>query len=81
MLNRSGGGGGEEARHLMFLTHVRACVYVCVVHWHCTAQLSMFNIEKRYRNKIIIIIIITDSLQISILKKGVRGGGGARHLM
>ena len=34
----------------------RACV--CVVHWHCTAQLSMFNMEKRYRNKIIIIIII-----------------------
>ena len=34
----------------------RACVFV--VHWHCTAQLSMFNMEKRYRNKIIIIIII-----------------------
>ena len=34
----------------------RACV--CVVHWHCTAQLSMFNMEKRFRNKIIIIIII-----------------------
>ena len=31
---------------------------VCVIHWHCTAQLSMFNMEKRYRNKIIIIIII-----------------------
>ena len=31
---------------------------VCVVHWHCTAQLSMFNMEKRFRNKIIIIIII-----------------------
>ena len=44
---------------------VRACVCVCVrvcvcfvviVHWHCSAQLSMFNMEKRYRNKIIIII-------------------------
>ena len=39
---------------------VRACVRVCVcfviVHWHCSAQLSMFNMEKRYRNKIIIII-------------------------
>ena len=35
----------------------RVCVYVCVVHWHCTAQLSMFNMEKRFRNKIIIIII------------------------
>ena len=33
-------------------------VRVCVIHWHCTAQLSMFNMEKRYRNKIIIIIII-----------------------
>ena len=33
-------------------------VCVCVVHWHCTAQLSMFNMEKRYRNKIIFIIII-----------------------
>ena len=31
---------------------------VCVVHWHCTAQLSMFNMEKRNRNKIIIIIIV-----------------------
>ena len=40
----------------MFLT--RARVYVCVVHWHCTAQLSMFNMEKRFRNKIIIIIIV-----------------------
>ena len=40
----------------MFLTRARACV--CVVHWHCTAQLSMFNMEKRFRNKIIIIIII-----------------------
>ena len=38
-----------------------ACVCVCVVvvvvvvaviHWHCSAQLSMFNMEKRYRNKI-----------------------------
>ena len=39
-------------------TCVRACVRACVcvvVHWHCSAQLSMFNMEKRYRNKIIII--------------------------
>ena len=49
----------------MFLTRARArahvcvCVCVCVVHWHCTAQLSMFNMEKRFRNKIIIIIILT----------------------
>ena len=33
-------------------------VVVVVVHQHCSAQLSMFNMEKRYRNKIIIIIII-----------------------
>ena len=30
------------------------CVVVVIVHWHCSAQLSMFNMEKRYRNKIII---------------------------
>ena len=39
----------------MFLTRAHC---VCVVHWHCTAQLSMFNMEKCFRNKIIIIIII-----------------------
>ena len=44
--------------YLMYLTRARVCVCVCVVHWHCTAQLSMFNMEKRFRNKIIIIIII-----------------------
>ena len=28
---------------------------VCVfVHWHCSAQLNMVNMEKRYRNQIII---------------------------
>ena len=26
---------------------------MCVVHLHCSAQLSMYNMEKRYRNKII----------------------------
>ena len=32
---------------------------VCVFkHLYCSAQLSMSNMEKRYRNKIIIIIII-----------------------
>ena len=37
----------------------RVCVCVwCIVHWHCSAHLSMFNMEKGYRNKIIIIIII-----------------------
>ena len=29
-------------------------VVVVIVHWHCSAQLSMFNMEMRYRNKIII---------------------------
>ena len=38
---------------------VCVCVCVCFVHWHCSAQLSMFNMEKCYRNKTIIIIIIT----------------------
>ena len=39
---------------------VHACVCVVViVHWHCSAQLSMFNMVKRYRNKIIIIIVIS----------------------
>ena len=44
----------------MFLMRARVCmcVCVCVVQWHYSAQLSMFNMEKRYRNKIIIIIII-----------------------
>ena len=43
--------------------YVCACVCVCVcvcvviVHWHCSAQLSMFSMEKCYRNKITIIII------------------------
>ena len=37
----------------------RVCVCVCVcVHWHCPAQLSMFNMAKRYRNKNIIKIVI-----------------------
>ena len=35
---------------------VCVCVCVVIVHWHCSAQLSMFNMEKRYRNKIIIVI-------------------------
>ena len=29
------------------------CVCVCVVHLYCSAQLSMFNMKKRYRNKTI----------------------------
>ena len=38
--------------------HARVCVCMYVVHWHCTAQLSMFDMEKRFRNKIIIIILL-----------------------
>ena len=45
----------------------RVHVYVYVVHWHCTAQLSMFNMEKRFRNKIIIIIIIITNKQTAAL--------------
>ena len=30
---------------------------MCVVHLYCSVQLSMFNLEKHYRNKIINIII------------------------
>ena len=41
------------------------CVVV-IVHWHCSAQLSMFNMEKCYRNKIIIIIIKPCSLIYSV---------------
>ena len=38
---------------------VRACVCVCVVvHWHCSAQLSMFNMEKRYRNKSLLLLLL-----------------------
>ena len=40
---------------------VCVCVCVCVVHWHCTAQLSMFNMEKRFRNKIIIASLVSFS--------------------
>ena len=36
----------------------RVCVCVCVVTLYCSAQLCMLNMEKRYRNKISIIIII-----------------------
>ena len=47
----------KQTSWLHFLAHFPTD-RVCVIHWHCTAQLSMFNMEKRYRNKIIIIIII-----------------------
>ena len=45
---------------LVFVVRCLCCARarVCVIHWHCSAQFSMFNMEKRCRNKIIIIIII-----------------------
>ena len=46
-------------RRQMFMMCARAHARVCVIHWHCSAQLSMINMEKRYRNTIIVIIIIT----------------------
>ena len=55
----------------MFMMHVCVCVCVVVVvvivivHWHCSAQLSMFNMEKRYRNKIIIIISIINIFDLN----------------
>ena len=55
----------------LFMMHVCVCVCVCVVvvivHWHCSAQLSIFNMEKCYRNKIIIIIIILNGKQHTTL--------------
>ena len=54
--------------------HVRARARV--VHWHCSAQFSMFNMEKRYRNKIIIIIFIiiicNFILSVAALNEGSR---------
>ena len=45
---------------LLFVVRCLWCARarVCVIHWHCSVQLSMFNMGKRCRNKIIIIIII-----------------------
>ena len=40
---------------------------VCVFkHLYCSAQLSMSNMEKRFRNKIIIIIIIIQHILGSV---------------
>ena len=47
------------------------CVVVVIVHWHCSAQLSMFNMEKRYGNKIIIINVLVFFLALSALIIGV----------
>ena len=46
---------------------VCVCVCVCVVHLHCSAQLSMFNMEKRCRNKIIVIMISCREINCSDL--------------
>ena len=40
---------------------------VCVVHLYCSAQLSMFNMEKHYRNKIIIVVVIITIIIITII--------------
>ena len=40
---------------LCLCVSVCVCVCVCVFYLYCSAQLSMFNMEKRHRNKIIII--------------------------
>ena len=46
---------------------------VCVFkHVYCSAQLSMSNMEKRYRNKIIIIIIIINDLVVEVSTSSVR---------
>ena len=39
--------------------HACACVRmcVCVAHLYCSSQLNMFNTEKLYRNKIIILLL------------------------
>ena len=42
-----GGGGG-----------VFVVLFCFFLHSYCSAQLSMLNMEKHYRNKIIIIIIL-----------------------
>ena len=49
------------------------CVFVVViVHWHCSAQLSMFSMKKSYRNKIMIIIKL-------MLAKHVKNDKGGEH--
>ena len=49
----------ERFGHLLFLRVLYACLfYFCICT--CSAQLSMFHMEKRSRNTLIIIIIITN---------------------
>ena len=49
----------------------RACACVCVVvvivHWHCSAQLSIINMEKRYRNKNQIKNHVAGTLTLNVL--------------
>ena len=75
---------------LLFVVRCLWCAHVRarVIHWHCSAQLSMSNMEKCYRNKIIIIIIIT-SIRVAhvigkpsvILKKIVQEWNGCSRKM
>ena len=46
---------------------VCVCVCVCVVHWHCTAQLSMFDMEKRFRKKSLLLLLFV----IKYLRNGI----------
>ena len=54
---------------------VCVCVCVCgvvvvvvvVVHWYCSAQSSMFNMEKRYRNKIIMVELVVAERGLSVV--------------
>ena len=51
---------------------VLSVLYACVLHFcicPCSAQLSMFHMERRSRNTLIIIIII-----ITIIYSGLRWG-------
>ena len=68
-VSEGGREGGSERACVRACVRVCARVYVCVVivHWHCSVQLSMFSMEKRYRNKIIIIIITPCTLSLTLI--------------
>ena len=51
--------------HLLLLSVLYACVfYFCICT--CSAQLSMFHMEKRSRNTLIIIIIIINCCEAGL---------------
>ena len=53
--------------HLLLLSLLYACVfYFCICT--CSAQLSMFHMEKRSRNTLITIIIMLSDLSIFVMK-------------